>query len=226
MNQTEYQKLCATVTNGTAQKILAYAQQHTRFSRPELYILPEFGNHGMNDETEMLLERGLVRSIGKMRTARNTTAEHYELVPMASVEAMREAYLHTKKAPKKKVARTKGAEDKHARELVRANGDALIWIRTRNAIQSLSGMLTKVLPAQSLWDAIPDEDLEAIASHLQRLEEALEEARKALYIRVDDDKRLLDIKQYENTNGRTVPEAEGFRRVAAQAKRNRIVRDY
>ena len=108
---------------------------------------------------------------------------------------------------------------------MRATGDAEVWVRTRKNIVSLSGMLTKVLPAQALWNAIPDEDLESIASHLHLLEGAMEEARKALFIRVDDDKRLIQIYQYEKDKGRTGPEAESFRRQAAQAKRNRVARD-
>lgn len=178
--------------------------------------------HWLAAEYDFLCSLGIMREVGMLPGHRKTLAMHYELTPVD--EVARAAAEWSRRVPRKKSKR-RTSKREMLRMPTRDAGDAVVWIRTRKGIDGLCDLLTALLPAQALWDCIPDEDLAILADDLANLEDAVQTAWETLSERVVDDAERERIQKLRNTTGRTPEEARSFRAMADKLNAKRIIQD-
>lgn len=219
MDEATYNDLCADL-GSTCKGIMALAASREAFCAPDYYRMEGTGNHGLTGELEQLCKLGLIRPIGRRPSGRGGPPPmHYERVDREHVDHASKSYQ-----PRKRKRRA-GSQSRISEPKVAEQGDIMVWIRTRKAAVQLIGLLTTMLPSQSLWRCIPDGDLELIVDLLVELDEAEELTLDALWLRVEDDDLRAKIAKLLDTRGREPEEARSYRRLAEKMKRKRIVRD-
>lgn len=222
MDTTQYEAALARLTP-VERRLYRVLREHGPLTSPDLQK-PQ-GEHwggranGARPELDRLLRRGLIQPVGK-----RGQATRYGVTPLENVE---EQLRKNKRRRPRRPSRNGGeAEHRHRiNEYQRMEKDLgpsarAHWLEERRKVVELSMRVRRLVPV-AFWDAVRDDELEAVWEEIVDLRDAVTRLEQAMDWQRGDTAFRAKIAAMRNTEGRSLEEAELFRRKADELEDQR-----